>query len=176
MNHDDYSADYIADILRSVKAIALVGASNNEVRPSYLVMKYLQGKGYKVIPVNPGLAGKLLLGEMVYASLADIPVVVDMVDIFRNAEAAGKITDEALALSTKPKVIWMQLSVRNDEAAARAEAAGINVVMDRCPKMEYGKTSGEWGWIGGNSGQISSKRPILHANGKFQSLGIPTKN
>lgn len=176
MKHDSYSAEYIADILRRVKSIALVGASNNDVRPSYLVMKYLLGKGYQVIPVNPGLAGKTILDQPVYASLADIPVAVDMVDIFRNSEAAGSITDEALALATKPKVIWMQLTVRNDEAAARAESAGLQVVMDRCPKMEFGKASGEWGWIGGNSGQISSKRPVMQASGKFQSLGIPGKN
>jgi predicted CoA-binding protein len=176
MNHDSYSVEYIADILRSVKTIALVGASNNDVRPSYLVMKYLMGKGYKVIPVNPGLAGKTILNQPVYASLADIPMSIDMVDIFRNSEAAGPITDEALALPAKPKVVWMQLTVRNDEAAARAEAAGLQVVMDRCPKMEFGKASGEWGWIGGNSGQISSKRPVMHVNGKFQSLGIPAKN
>jgi uncharacterized protein len=176
MNHDSYSVEYIADILRAVKTIALVGASNNDVRPSYLVMKYLLGKGYQVIPVNPGLAGKTILDQTVYASLADIPVAIDMVDIFRNSEAAGLITDEALALSTKPKVIWMQLTVRNDEAATRAEAVGLQVVMDRCPKMEFGKVSGEWGWIGGNSGQISSKRPVMHASGKFQSLGIPGKN
>jgi uncharacterized protein len=176
MNHDSYSVGYVTDILRSVKTIALVGASNNDVRPSYLVMKYLMGKGYQVIPVNPGLAGKTILDQPVYASLADIPVAIDMVDIFRNSEAAGLITDEALALPTKPKVIWMQLTVRNDAAAARAEAAGLQVVMDRCPKMEFGKASGEWGWIGGNSGQISSRRPVMHANGKFQSLGIPSKN
>jgi uncharacterized protein len=175
MNHDSYSAEYIADILRNVKTIALVGASNNDVRPSYLVMKYLLGKGYQVIPVNPGLAGKTILDQPVYASLADVPVAIDMVDIFRNSEAAGLITDEALALPTKPKVLWMQLTVRNDDAAKRAESAGLRVVMDRCPKMEFSKVSGEWGWIGGNSGSISSKRPSLHVSGKFQSLGIPPK-
>ncbi len=120
----------------------MVGGSCNEVRLSYLVMKYLQGKGYKVIPVNPGLAGQTLLGEMVYASLKDIPKTIDMVDIFRNSDAAGSIVDEALALNIKPKVIWMQLSVRNDDAASRAEAQDIKVVMNRCPKMEYGKLSG----------------------------------
>jgi uncharacterized protein len=176
LNHDDYSSEYIADILRTVKTIALVGASNNEVRPSYLVMKYLISKGYIVIPVNPGLAGNTLLDQKVYASLKDIPVAVDMVDIFRNSEAAGPIVDEALLLSHLPKVIWMQLTVRNDDAARKAEAAGLKVVMNRCPKMEYGKTSGEWNWVGGNSGQISSKRPVLHASGRFQSLGIPGKN
>ena len=175
MNHDSYTADYIRDILQSVKTIALVGASSNEVRPSYFVMKYLIDKGYEVIPVNPGLAGQTLLGQTVYASLKDIPKPIDMVDIFRNSEAAGPITDEALALDPPPKVIWMQLSVRNDEAAARAEAAGLRVVMDRCPKMEYGKLSGEWAWVGGNSGIISSRKQTLHESGKVQSLGIGPK-
>jgi hypothetical protein len=175
MNHDSYTADYIRDILQSVKTIALVGASSNVVRPSYFVMKYLIDKGYEVIPVNPGLAGQRLLGQTVYASLKDIPKPVDMVDIFRNSEAAGPITDEALALEPHPKVIWMQLSVRNDEAAARAEAAGLRVVMNRCPKMEYGKLSGEWAWVGGNSGIISSKKQTLHESGKVQSLGIGPK-
>lgn len=172
MNHDSYPSDYIRNILQSVKTIALVGASANEVRPSYFVMKYLMDKGYEVIPVNPGLAGQQILGQTVYASLKDIPKPVDMVDIFRNSDAAGPITDEALALSPKPGVIWMQLSVRNDEAAARAEAAGLQVVMNRCPKMEYGKLSGEWAWVGGDSGIISSRKQSLHESGKVQSLGL----
>jgi predicted CoA-binding protein len=135
-------------------------------------MKYLIDKGYDVIPVNPGLAGQQILGQTVYASLGDIPKPVDMVDIFRNSDAAGPITDEALALSPKPRVIWMQLSVRNDEAAARAEAAGLQVIMNRCPKMEYGKLSGEWAWVGGDSGIISSRKQSLHESGKLQSLGL----
>jgi predicted CoA-binding protein len=175
MNHDTYSADYIRGILRDVKTIALVGASANTVRPSYLVMKYLIDEGYTVVPINPGLAGQELLGQSVYARLEDVPVSIDMVDIFRNSEAAAEITDEALALPQQPKVIWMQLSVRNDAAAAKAEAAGLQVVMNRCPKMEYGKLSGEWAWVGGNSQVISSKRQSLHANGKVQSLGLGTK-
>lgn len=172
MNHDSYSPDYIRDILQSVKTIALVGASANEVRPSYFVMKYLLDKGYEVIPVNPGLAGQQILGQTVYAALKDIPKPIDMVDVFRNSEAAGPLTDEALALDPKPRVLWMQLSVRNDEAAARAEAAGLKVVMNRCPKMEYGKLSGEWAWVGGNSGIISSKKQAMHESGKMQSLGL----
>lgn len=172
MDHNSYSADYIRAILRSVKTIALVGASANPVRPSYLVMSYLMEKGYSVIPINPGLAGQRLLGQDVFAHLADVPQTIDMVDIFRNAEAALAITQEALELQAKPKVIWMQLGVRNDEAAARAEAKGIKVVMNRCPKMEYGKLSGEWAWVGGNPGVISSKRQSLHGNGRMQSLGI----
>jgi predicted CoA-binding protein len=172
VNHENYSPDVIRNILQTVKTIALVGASANEVRPSYFVMKYLIDKGYDVIPVNPGLAGQQILGQTVYASLGDIPKPVDMVDIFRNSDAAGPITDEALALSPKPRVIWMQLSVRNDEAAARAEAAGLQVVMNRCPKMEYGKLSGEWAWVGGDSGIISSRKQSLHESGKVQSLGL----
>jgi hypothetical protein len=175
VNHESYAPDYIRDILLSVRTVALVGASNNPVRPSYFVMQYLLDKGYVVIPVNPGLAGQLLLGQTVYASLTDIPRPIDMVDIFRNSEAAGPITDEALELEPKPKVIWMQLSVRNDEAATRAEAAGIEVVMNRCPKIEYGKLSGEWAWVGGNSGMISSRKQALHESGKVQSLGLGPK-
>lgn len=176
MNHDTYSASYITDILRDVKTIALVGASNNDIRPSYFVLKYLLEKGYQVIPVNPGLANTEILGQRVYATLSDIPSSVDMVDIFRNSEAALDVTEEALTLPTKPKVIWMQLGVRNDGAAARAEAKGLRVVMNRCPKMEFGKSSGEWAWVGGNSGQISSKRQVLNPNGRMQSLGIAPKS
>jgi predicted CoA-binding protein len=175
MNHDSYSPDYIRDILQSVKTIALVGASANTVRPSYFVMKYLLDKGYEVIPVNPGLAGQQILGQTVYGKLADVPKPVDMVDVFRNSEAAGPITDEALALPTPPRVIWMQLQVRNDAAAARAEARGVKVVMNRCPKMEYGKLSGEWAWVGGDSGIISSKKQAMHESGKMQSLGLGPK-
>ncbi len=143
MNHDAYPPDYILGILQSVRTIALVGASSNPVRPSNLVMRYLLDKGYEVIPVNPGLAGRELFGRKVYATLKDIPKPVDMVDIFRNSQAAGSVTDEALALDPPPRVVWMQLGVRDDVAAARAEARGLKVVMNRCPKMEYGKLSGE---------------------------------
>jgi len=172
MDHSFYDKAYINGILQEVKTIALVGASAKEVRPSYFVMKYLLGKGYQVIPVNPGMAGGQILGQTVYASLSDIPVAIDMVDIFRNSQAAGLITDEALSLDPLPKVIWMQLSVRNEKAAQRAENAGLKVVMDRCPKMEYGKLSGEWAWVGGASGMISSKKQPLHPSGKVQSLGL----
>lgn len=172
MDHISYDKAYISEILQSTKTIALVGASAKEVRPSYFVMKYMLDKGYNVIPINPGMAGGEILGQKVYASLSDVPVAIDMVDIFRNSQAAGPITDEALTLSPRPKVIWMQLSVRNEEAAAKAEAAGLKVVMDRCPKMEYGKLSGEWAWVGGASGMISSKKQSLHASGKVQSLGL----
>lgn len=175
MNHDHYDLDYIRGILTSVKTIALVGASANEVRPSNLVMKYLLGKGYGVVPVNPGLTGQQLFGQKVYGELADMPCPVDMVDIFRNSAAAIAIVDEAIALSPRPSVIWMQLGVRHDGAAAKAEAHGMKVVMNRCPKMEYGKISGEWTWVGGNSGVISSRRQQLHESGKLQSLGIGAK-
>lgn len=172
MDHDAYPEDYIRDILTDVKTIAMVGASSSNIRPSYFAMKYLQGKGYRVIPVNPRETGRQILGETVYESLADIPVPVDMVDVFRNSEAAGPITDEAIAIGAR--VVWMQLGVRNDAAAARAEAAGLTVVMNRCPKIEFGKLSGEWGWIGGNSGRISSKKPTLQG-GRVQSMTITRK-
>jgi len=173
MNHEKYSDDYIRGVLDDVKTVAMVGASANNVRPSYFVLKYLLQKGYDVIPVNPGQAGKTILGQTVYASLEDIPKPVDMVDIFRNSEVAGQITDAAIALETPPKVIWMQLTVRNDDAAARAEAAGMRVVMNRCPKIEYGRLSGEIAWVGVNSRTISSKRPKLQ--GGFQHLGLRQK-
>lgn len=175
MNHDNYPSDYIRDILKNVRTIALVGASNNPVRPSNMVMQYLLDKGYEAIPVNPGLAGQKIHGQRVYATLKDIPKPVDMVDIFRNSKIAGAVANEALGLEPLPRVIWMQLGVRNDEAAARAEARGVKVVMNRCPKMEYGKLSGEWAWVGGNSGLISSRRQSLHESGKVQSLGLGPK-
>ncbi len=156
MNHDAYDDDYIRAILRDVRVIAMVGASPNWNRPSYFAMKYLQDKGYRVIPVNPVAAGQEILGEKVHASLATIEGKVDMVDIFRNSEAAGPICDEAIAIGAT--VVWMQLGVRNDAAAARAEAAGLRVVMNRCPKIEYGRLSGALSWGGINSGVISSRR------------------
>ncbi len=174
MDHDSYPDPYIRGILNTVKTVAMVGASPNNVRPSYFAMKYLLGKGYRVVPVNPGHAGKEILGQTVYASLADIPEPVDMVDIFRGSEAAGKVVDEALALEPKPAVIWMQLGVRNDEAAGRAEAAGVKVVMDRCPKIEYGRLSGEIAWAGINTRTLSSRRPSMSGQG-FQHLTLGAK-
>lgn len=170
MNHDSYDNAYIAGILNSVKTVAMVGASANDVRPSFFVLKYLLNKGFSVFPVNPGHAGKEILGRMTYAKLADIPEPIDMVDIFRASTAVPPIVDQALALDPLPKVIWMQLTVRNDEAAAKAEAAGVKVVMNRCPKIEYGRLSGEIGWNGVNSGVLSSKKPIMRSG--FQSFGI----
>jgi predicted CoA-binding protein len=122
-------------------------------------MKYLQAKGFRVIPVNPGVAGQEILGEKVYASLGEIPVAVDMVDIFRRSDQVGPIVDDAIKIGAK--VVWMQLTVRNDEAAAKAEAAGLRVVMNRCPKIEFGRLSGELSWSGVNSEIISAKRRRL---------------
>ncbi len=171
MNHDSYPDATIRAILQGVRTIAIVGASNNPARPSYIVVKYLAERGYDVIPVNPGLAGGEIVGRPVYARLSDVPGPIDMVEIFRNSQAAGPIVDEALALDPQPRVIWMQLSVRNDEAAARAEAAGVQVVMNRCPKIEYGRLSGEIGWQGVNSRILSAKKPQLAGKG-FQKLTI----
>ena len=154
--HASYPDALIKSLLRSVKTIAMVGASPNWNRPSYFAMKYLQDKGYRVIPVNPGAVGQEILGEKVYASVREIPDKIDMVDVFRASEAVPPIADDAIAIGAK--VLWMQLGVRNDEAAARAEAAGLTVIMNRCPKIEYGRLGGELGWHGFNSGVISSKR------------------
>ncbi len=134
MTHDSYSDDYLRGILSSVKTIAMVGASPRSDRPSFHVMEFLQGRGFRVIPVNPQIAGQTLHGEKVYAALSEIPVPVDMVDIFRRSELVPPVVDEAIAVHAK--VIWMQLGVRHDEAAAEAEAAGIKVVMNRCPAIE----------------------------------------
>ena len=158
-----YPDALIRRILIEVRTIAMVGASPNWVRPSYFAMKYLQQKRYRVIPVNPGAAGQEILGERAYANLKDIPDRFDMVDIFRNSEAAGPIVDEAIAAPKDKgiKVIWMQLGVRNDAAAKRAEAAGLTVIMDRCPKIEFGRLHHELSWSGINSGVISAKRPRM---------------
>jgi predicted CoA-binding protein len=171
MNHDSYPDDLIRSVLSNVKTIAMVGASNNPARPSFFVLKYLMGRGYRVIAINPGLPGKDIEGAPIYATLADVPERIDMVDIFRNSEAAGARVDEARRLSPLPKVIWMQLSVRNDEAAARAEARGVTVIMNRCPKIEYGRLSGEIGWSGVNSRTISAKKPVRLGEG-VQKLGL----
>jgi hypothetical protein len=159
MNHDAYPDTYIRGILNTVKTIAMVGFSPKENRPSYFAFKYLLERGYRVIPVNPGHAEKEVLGQKIYASLSDIPVPVDMVDIFRGSEHVLPIVQEALKLAPKPAVIWMQLTVRNDEAAKLAEDAGLKVVMNRCPKIEYGRLSSEISWMGVNSRTLSSKKP-----------------
>ena len=159
MNHDSYPDSTIRGILNTVKTIAVVGASQKENRPSYFAYKYLLERGYRMIPVNPGHAGQTLLGQPIYARLADIPEPVDMVDIFRNSRYALEIVREALA--PRPQVIWMQLGVRNDEAAALAEANGLKVVMNRCAKIEYGRLSSEIAWMGVNTRTLSSKKATI---------------
>lgn len=149
-------------ILGRTRTIAAVGLSANPVRPSYFVARYLTLKGFRVLPVNPRLAGTTVLGEPAYPALADIPdtVTVDMVDIFRRSDEAGAVVDEAIA-SLAPRglaTIWMQIGVVDADAAARARAAGLNVVMDRCPKIEYQRLWGELRWGGFNTGLISSRR------------------
>ena len=146
----------IPELLQQAKTIAVVGLSNKPMRPSYGVSEYMKRQGYRIIPVNPASAGGVILGERVYASLKDIPTAVDMVEVFRNSEAASGITDEAIAIGAK--VIWMQLGVRNDAAAERARSAGLKVVMDRCPKIEYSRLCGELGWCGVDTRVITSKR------------------
>lgn len=167
MDHATYSDPYIAEILGGVRVIAIVGASAVSNRPSYFAMKYLLGKGYRIIPVNPALAGQEILKQKVVGTLAGLSAPVDMVDIFRNADAALEVTREAIALKDKLgiQVVWMQLGVSNEVAAAEAEAAGLKVVMNRCPKIEYGRLSGEIGWSGVNAGTISAKRPLLSGRG-----------
>jgi O-acetylhomoserine (thiol)-lyase len=161
-------------ILSTVRTIAMVGASSNWNRPSYFVMKYLQGKGNRVIPVNPGTAGKDLLGERIYANLREIPDAIDMVDVFRASEAAGPIMDDAIAIGAK--VVWMQLGVRNDEAAAKGEAAGIEVIMNRCPKIEFGRLGGELSWSGVNSGIIRNKPAQAPTDRQSKPRELPAAN
>jgi predicted CoA-binding protein len=170
MNHDSYPDAYIRGILNTVKTIAMVGASEKENRPSYFAFKYLLERGYAMIPVNPGHDGHTLLGQPIYARLADIPRPVDMVDIFRSSKFALGIVQEALALKPRPQVIWMQLGVRNDEAAALAEASGLKVVMNRCPKIEYGRLSSEIAWMGVNTRTLSSRKAV--AGGGVQRLSL----
>lgn len=166
----DHSDDLIRRVLTETRSIAIIGASANEVRPSFFVTKYLIAKGFEVWPVNPGLAGKELLGRPVHGRLSDIPAAIDMVDIFRASDAVPGIVEEALGLPSLPKVIWMQLGVEHADAAAQAEAAGLTVIMNRCPKIEYGRLSGEIGWMGVNSRNLSSKRPVLTDG--FQHRGL----
>ncbi|MFN3656450.1 MAG: CoA-binding protein [Pseudolabrys sp.] len=175
MNHDSYPDNYIRGILNTVKTIAMVGFSPKENRPSYFAFKYLLERGYRVIPVNPGQAGKEVLGQKVYARLSDIPEPIDMVDIFRGSEHVLPIVEEALTLTPRPQVIWLQLTVRNDEAARLAEGAGMKVVMDRCPKIEYGRLSSEISWIGVNSRTLSSKRATILGTG-VQRMGLGPKD
>jgi hypothetical protein len=159
MNHDSYDDPYIRGILNTVKTIAMVGVSAKESRPSYFAFKYLLERGYRMIPVNPGLAGQTLLGQKVYARLGDIPEPIDMVDIFRASPYAVGIVEEAVRLKPRPRVVWMQLGIRNDEAAKIATDAGLDVVMNRCVKIERARLLGGLSWAGVNTGVISAKRP-----------------
>jgi predicted CoA-binding protein len=165
MNHDRYDDAYIRGILNTVKTIAVVGVSANTSRPSYFVFKYLLERGYHMIAVNPGLAGQHLLGRMAYATLVDVP------DVFRASQHVLAVVVQALEMRPRPRVIWMQLGIRNDEAAELAEANGLKVVMNRCPKIEYGRLSAEISWMGVNSRTLSAKRTKLPARG-MQRLSL----
>ncbi|MCX5521016.1 CoA-binding protein [Kaistia defluvii] len=136
MNHDHYDDDYLRGILTATRTIALIGASPNPARASHGVLGYLTRAGYETYPINPGIAGRELFGRMVYPRLADVPVAIDMVDVFRNSDAIAGVVDEILALPVLPRVMWLQLGIRNDVEAARLEARGVQVVMDRCPAIE----------------------------------------
>jgi hypothetical protein len=153
----DQTDAQIKDILTRSRRIAVVGVSMNPVRPSYYVARYLALKGYEVIPVNPGHAGASLFGETVRARLSDCPEDVDMVDIFRRSEHVPPLVEEALAHFPRLRTIWMQIGVVHEEAAARARARGVEVVMNRCPKIEYQRLFGELRRGGFNTGVISSK-------------------
>lgn len=159
LKHEAYDDAFIRGILDSVKTVAVVGASHGDDKPSMFVVKYLSERGYRVYPINPGRAGQLIAGVKAYARLKDVPEPIDMVDVFRRSDRVGAVLDEVLELSPRPKVFWMQLGVRNDEVAARAEAAGLTVVMNRCPKIEYGRLSREINWVGVNTRTLSSKKP-----------------
>src|SRR6059058_428572 len=165
-----YSDAQLRAILERVRTIAMVGASSNWNRPSYFVMKYLQGKGYRVIPVNPGIAGQQLLGETVYAALGGI----DMVDVFRPAADTPRIVEEAIAIGAP--VVWMQLGIRNDEAAALGEAAGIEIIMNRCPKIEFGRLAGELSWSGVNSSIIQNRAPQAPRPRRAKERPAPSHN
>ena len=169
-----YTDARLRRILSSVRTIAMVGASSNWNRPSYFVMKYLQQKGYRVIPVNPGTAGKEQLGERIYASLKDIPEKIDMVDVFRASDQVGPVVDDAVAIGAK--VVWMQLGVRNDAAAERAEEAGLEVIMNRCPKIEYGRLGGELSWSGVNSNIIRNTPPEPPTARRARPRTLPDTN
>ena len=166
-----YPDSLIKSILREVKTIAMVGASGNDIRPSYFAMMYLLNKGYKIIPVNPGMAGKQILGQTVYGSLKDVADAgigpVDMVDIFRESKFAPDIAREAVAEKDRlgVKVLWMQLGVISPEAEKIAQDAGLTVVMNRCPKIEHGRFSGEIGWMGVNRKVIDNRKPLLFGKG-----------
>jgi predicted CoA-binding protein len=161
MNHDRYNDAYIRAILSGVKSVAVVGASTNPARASNIVVKYLLGKKYRVYPVNPVYADQKILGQTCYPSLADLPEPVDAVDIFRRIDAVPEVVEQALKQVPKPKVIWLQLTLRDDALAARIEAEGVKVVMNRCMKIEYGRLSGEISWFGVNTNLVTNRRPVL---------------
>ena len=165
MDHDNYDDGYIRGILNTVKTIAMVGVSANTSRPSYFAFKYLLERGYRMIPVNPVIVGQELLGRKVYAKLTEVPEPIDMVDIFRAPRYAVEIVEEALALTPRPQVIWMQLGIRNEAAAKLAEANGLKVVMNRCPKIEYGRLSSEIAWMGVNTRTLTAKKAQLFGRG-----------
>jgi len=154
---NEYSDAHLKNILTRTKVVAVVGVSTNPVRPSYYVARYLGLKGFTVIPVNPGHAGKQLFGQTVVGSLSDIDGPVDMVDIFRRSEAVPPIVDEALAHFEGLQTIWMQIGVSHAETAAKAEAQGVTVIQNRCPKIEYQRLFGELRQGGFATGIISSK-------------------
>ncbi len=160
-DHDNYSDAHIRDILASVRSIAMIGASANKVRPSYFAATYLIAKGYDLYPINVGQAGNEIAGVMTYASLGDLPEPVDMVDVFRRAEALPGIVDEIMAMPHLPKIVWLQLGIRDDNIARKLEAEGMTVIQNRCPKIEYGRHCGEIAWVGVNRRIISAKKPIL---------------
>ncbi len=159
----------IYNLLASTRTIAMIGASDRPDRPSYGVMRFLQDWGYRVLPVNPQITGEHVHGEYVWRELAQIGEPIDMVDIFRRSEEVGPVVEEAIRVGAK--AIWMQIGVINPDAAARAEAAGLRVVMNRCPKIEFGRLSGEISWQGVNSRMLSSKKPVLSGKG-FQKLSL----
>jgi len=168
-----YPDSVIKEILRTTRTIAMVGASGNDMRPSYFAMMYLLAKGYAVHPINPGMAGKKVLGRTVYSSLKDVPAPVDMVDIFRAADAAPAIVREAIEEKDRLgiKTVWMQLGIVSEKAAELARSAGFAVVMDRCPKIEHGRFSGEIGWMGINRRVIDNRKPLLFGKGGSLARG-----
>ena len=172
MHHDRYPDAYIRDLLTRHRVFAVVGASPTPSRPSFFVVKYLLTKGFDVIPVNSQHDGETFFGQRVFATLSDIDRPVEVVDIFRKSDAALATTQEAIRIGAK--VVWMQIGVRNEAAARLAEDAGLKVVMNRCPKMEYGRLSGEMGWAGVNSRTLSSKRPLLSTKGGQQRMLRPS--
>ncbi|MEE9313790.1 MAG: CoA-binding protein [Rhizobiaceae bacterium] len=170
-NHDHYSDAVIRSVLKSVKSIAIIGASANQVRPSFFVAQYMAAKNYELFPINPGHVGKEIAGAMTYKSLADLSVPVDMVDIFRKPEALPGIVSEIMQMPELPKVVWLQLGIRDDAIAEALEMTGITVIQDRCPKIEYARLCGEIAWMGFNRRTISSKKPKLSKGFQHYNLG-----